>query len=157
MDEPMVPAAVLIEIRRQLADLQSTISALTAHLIKKDEEIERLKQLLLNARRARFGQSSDRTTVGDLTGDGKADVAFWRPSTGEWYVLRSENSTFYAFPFGTNGDTPAPGDYDGDGKMDAAVFRPSTSTWYANRSTAGVLIQQFGQTGDLAVPASFVR
>ena len=105
----------------------------------------------------RFGQSGDRTTVGDLTGDGKADVAFWRPSTGEWYVLRSENSTFYAFPFGTNGDTPAPGDYDGDGKMDAAVFRPSTSTWYANRSTAGVLIQQFGQTGDLAVPASFVR
>ncbi|MBP6001809.1 MAG: VCBS repeat-containing protein [Pyrinomonadaceae bacterium] len=104
-----------------------------------------------------FGQNGDRTVAADHTGDGKADIAFWRPATGEWFVLRSENSTFYAFPFGFVGDVPAPGDYDGDGKTDAAVFRPSNSTWYANRSTAGVLIQQFGQTGDLAVPGSFVR
>lgn len=61
MDEPMVPAIVLVEIQRQLADLQSTITTLTSRLIKKDEEIERLNQLLLNARRARFGQSSEKS------------------------------------------------------------------------------------------------
>lgn len=104
-----------------------------------------------------FGTPSDKAVSGDYTGDGKADVAFWRPSTGEWYVLRSENNSFFAFPFGSATDIPSPGDYDGDGRYDAAVFRPSTATWYAQRSTAGTLIQQFGQTGDIPVPSAFVR
>ena len=104
-----------------------------------------------------FGASTDKTVVGDYTGDGKADIAFWRPSTGFWNILRSEDFSFFAFPFGANGDVPSPGDYDGDGKFDACVFRPSASTWYANRSTAGVLIQQFGIAGDLPLPNAFVR
>ena len=104
-----------------------------------------------------FGQTGDRTVAGDYTGDGKADIAYFRPSTGNWTILRSEDLSFYAFPFGTTGDVPSPGDYDGDGKTDAAIFRPSTSTWYAQRSTAGTLIQAFGQAGDLAVPNAYVR
>jgi uncharacterized delta-60 repeat protein len=103
-----------------------------------------------------FGNSTDKPVQGDYTGDGKADVALFRPSTGEWFVLRSENQSYYSFPFGTNGDTPAPGDYDGDGKMDATVFRSSNTTWYSNRTTAGILIQQFGQAGDTPVPSAFV-
>ena len=63
MDEPMVSAVVLVEIQRRLAEMQSTLSVLTARLAKKDEEIERLKELLLNARRARFGQSSEKKRV----------------------------------------------------------------------------------------------
>ncbi len=104
-----------------------------------------------------FGLATDKAVAADYTGDGKADVAFWRPSTGQWYILRSEDFSFFAFPFGSSTDVPVPGDYDGDGKTDAAVFRPSNSTWYAQRSTAGVLIQQFGQTGDVPVPSAFVR
>ena len=104
-----------------------------------------------------FGQTGDKTVAGDYTGDGKADIAYFRPSTGNWTILRSEDFSFYAFPFGTTGDVPSPGDYDGDGKTDAAIFRPSTSTWYAQRSTAGTLIQAFGQTGDIAVPNAYVR
>ena len=104
-----------------------------------------------------FGTSTDMAVPGDFTGDGKADVAFWRPSTGFWNFLRSEDFSYYAFPFGANGDIASPGDYDGDGKIDAAVFRPSSATWFANRSTAGTLIQQFGQTGDVPLPSAFVR
>jgi uncharacterized delta-60 repeat protein len=103
-----------------------------------------------------FGNSADKPVQGDFTGDGKADVALFRPSSGEWFVLRSEDQSYYSFPFGTSGDVPAPGDYDGDGKFDAAVFRPSSSTWYAQRSTAGTLIQGFGQSGDMPVPNAFV-
>ncbi|HMT07133.1 MAG TPA: cytochrome c peroxidase [Pyrinomonadaceae bacterium] len=103
-----------------------------------------------------FGTSTDKAVPGDFTGDGKADVAFWRPSTGSWFILRSEDFSFFSFPFGANGDSPVPGDYDGDGKIDAAIFRPSNSTWYINRSTAGTLIQQFGTTGDLPLPNSYV-
>jgi len=103
-----------------------------------------------------FGNSADKPVQGDYTGDGKADVAFFRPSTNEWFVLRSENQSYYSFPFGASGDVPAPGDYDGDGRVDAAVFRPSTATWYAQRTTAGTLIQSFGQSGDTPVPNAFV-
>jgi uncharacterized delta-60 repeat protein len=103
-----------------------------------------------------FGNSSDKPVQGDYTGDGKTDVAFWRPSTGEWFVIRSENNSFYSFAFGISTDVPAPGDYDGDGKFDATVFRPSNNTWYSQRTTAGTLIQTFGQTGDRPVPNAFV-
>lgn len=104
-----------------------------------------------------FGQSTDKAVPADYTGDGKADVAFWNPATGFWFVLRSEDYSYYAFPFGAAGDLPVPADYDGDGKDDAGVFRPSSGNWYLNRSTAGILIQQFGQTGDVPVPSAFVR
>ena len=76
---------------------------------------------------------------------------------GHWYILRSENLSFYAFPFGTDGDLPEVGDFDGDGKFDAGIFRPSNNTWYIQRSTAGTLIQQFGTTGDRPVPNAFVH
>ncbi len=91
----------------------------------------------------------------DYTGDGKTDVAFWRPSTGEWFVLRSEDSTFYAFPFGATGDVPVPADFDGDGKADAGVFRPLTSTWYIQKSGGGTTIQAFGSAGDVPVAADY--
>ena len=82
-----------------------------------------------------FGTPNDTTpTPADFTGDGKADIAFFKPSaTGganNWFVLRSEDFSFFAFPFGVSTDIPVPGDYDGDGKADPAVFRPSNFTWY---------------------------
>ena len=104
-----------------------------------------------------FGTGTDRTVHGDYTGDGKSDIAVWRPSTGEWFILRSEDLSFYSVPFGTTGDIPVVGDYDGDGRWDTGIFRPSETNWYVNRSTAGVLIAQFGATGDRPIPNAFVR
>jgi len=105
----------------------------------------------------RFGTAGDKPVQGDYTGDGRSDIAVWRPSSGEWFILRSEDQSYYSVPFGANGDLPSPGDYDGDGKLDTTVFRPSNSTWYSNRSTEGILIAAFGESGDFPVSAAFVR
>ncbi|MEZ5426413.1 MAG: SBBP repeat-containing protein [Pyrinomonadaceae bacterium] len=106
-----------------------------------------------------FGVNGDQTMPGDYTGDGKADVAFFRPSAApgddNWFVLRSEDSSFYSFPFGVSTDIPTAGDFDGDGRMDAAVFRPSTRTWFVQGSTSGVLIVDFGVPGDIPIPSVF--
>ncbi len=103
-----------------------------------------------------FGNSTDKAVQGDYTGDGKADIGLWRPATGEWFIVRSEDFSFYGFPFGTNGDVPASGDFDGDGKFDPTVFRPSSATWFIARTTAGTQIVQFGANGDRPLPNSFV-
>lgn len=98
-----------------------------------------------------FGEATDVPVPGDYTGDGKADVAFFRASNSNWYVLRSNDFSFYAFPFGISTDIPAQGDYDGDGKTDPAVFRQGQ--WYIfNSSTGSSSAAPFGNTDDVPVP-----
>ncbi|HUF05601.1 MAG TPA: VCBS repeat-containing protein [Aridibacter sp.] len=101
-----------------------------------------------------FGTASDVVVPADFTGDGKADVAFFRPSTSEWYVIRSEDDSYFAYPWGATGDIPSPGDYDGDGKTDPAIWRPSDRTWYIFGSTNGFEAVLFGATGDVPLPST---
>jgi hypothetical protein len=66
-----------------------------------------------------------------------ADIAVYSPSTGQWQILKSSNSsaTRVAVTWGTSTDLPVPGDYDGDGRTDIAVYRSSTGTWYILQSS----------------------
>jgi hypothetical protein len=74
-----------------------------------------------------FGESDDLPVSGDFDGDGRDDVAVWRPGLPDqaaFYWINSSDLTFdYTF-FGQTGDNPAiVGDYDGDGRDDPATFR----------------------------------
>ncbi|HXC72150.1 MAG TPA: VCBS repeat-containing protein [Pyrinomonadaceae bacterium] len=103
-----------------------------------------------------FGQPGDVPVPYDYDGDGRTDMALWRPSTGEWLVINSLTGQLRTVQWGTFGDTPVPGDYDGDRKADLAVWRPSTGNWHIKGYiTGGLGLRVGGGFGDVAVSGDY--
>lgn len=82
----------------------------------------------------------------DFTRDRAADIAVWRPWTGEWWVLGQPTTVW-----GQSGDKPVAGDYDGDGTVERAIWRPSTGDWWI----PGQSTVQWGAPTDVPVPADY--
>ncbi len=87
----------------------------------------------------------------DYNGDGRDDLAVWRPADGRWVIDFGAPFTPEVLYFGRTGDLPASGDYDGDGSTDPAVFRASSGLW----AVSGVTRFYFGHPGDVPVPADY--
>lgn len=104
-------------------------------------------------------RDGDRTTPGDVDGDGITDLIVYRPGTSTFWVDQSRDGEL-AVPLGAPGDQPTTGDFDGDGRADVAVITPGvadrTGTWTIRYSATGTFSTvEFGLAGDVAVPGDY--
>ena len=84
---------------------------------------------------------NDTLAPADYDGDGKQDIAVFRRSTGDWWIIDSSTLNQRVEHWGALNDFPSVGDYDGDGKADLTAVRVETGqrVWYIRQSSNGAM------------------
>ncbi len=103
-----------------------------------------------------WGEAGDTPAPADYDGDGKADLAVWRPDDSIFYSINSSNGHWQEIDMDQPGE-PVCTDYDGDGKADFALFPASTGTWKIRQSTSAsfAITNGWGVGGDVPVPNDY--
>jgi len=122
-------------------------------------KIEAVGNIFFDVSDANFSVTAPIRAKYDFDGDGKSDVSVFRPSDGNWHVLRS-TAGYAVGHWGMSGDVPVPGDYDNDAKADYAIFRGDANAanpdfYIYNSSNSTMTFLSFGIPGDVPVSADY--
>jgi PKD repeat protein/pimeloyl-ACP methyl ester carboxylesterase len=107
-----------------------------------------------------WGSREDKPISADYDGDGRSDIAVWRPQTQKWLILnssggisikqRGKNNRSHGFAL------PLWGDYNGDGIMDVALWHSSADQSDINMiSLNKLIVYKWSTPGDIPISGDF--